>query len=193
MTEILYKYRSLDNFKNFVDIILKNRLYAAKYKDLNDPMEGQYYYQTGELNRDIRAKLLEEKGELRLCSLSTVKDNHLMWSHYTNGQRGVAIGLHIDDSEYIVKPIQYNGLASIRNQDFNDQTAIEILSNKLEVWNYETEVRAFVRDKHFIDIQIEEVITGIAMSNADYSLVRDFIEKVNPRIRIIKAETFMNN
>ncbi len=48
MNELLYKYRSLDNFKNFVDIILKNRLYAARYKDLNDPMEGQYYYRHGE-------------------------------------------------------------------------------------------------------------------------------------------------
>ena len=84
MTNILYKYRSLDNFKNFIDIILKNRLYAAKYKDLNDPMEGQYYYRTGELDRNIRDRLAEEKGELRLCSLSRVNNNELMWSHYTN-------------------------------------------------------------------------------------------------------------
>lgn len=121
MNEIFYKYRSLDNFKNFVDIILKNRLYAAKYKDMNDPMEGQYYYRTGELNRDIRNKLLEEKGELRLCSLSQVKNNQLMWSHYTNGHRGVAVGLRITDTNCTIRPIQYNGLASIRNQDFNDQ------------------------------------------------------------------------
>lgn len=70
MMELLYKYRGLDNFRNFVDILLKNRLYAAKYKDLNDPMEGQYYYQTGELNRNIRDKLLEEKGELTLSAFT---------------------------------------------------------------------------------------------------------------------------
>jgi hypothetical protein len=192
MNEILYKYRTLDNFKNFVDIILKNRLYAAKYKDLNDPMEGQYYYRTGELNRDIRNKLLEEKGELRLCSLSQVKNNQLMWSHYTNGHRGVAVGLKITDKNCTIRPIQYNGLASIRNQDFNDQTAIEILSHKLEVWNYEEEVRVFVRDRHFVDIEIVEVITGLSMSNADFGFVRDLVEKINPEIRIIKAETFMN-
>lgn len=193
MTDILYKYRSLDNFKNFVDIILKNRLYASKYKDLNDPMEGQYYYRAGELNRNIRNKLLEEKGELRLCSLSRVRDNQLMWSHYTNGQRGVVIALRIDDAQYTVRPIQYNGLVSIRNQDFNDQTSTEILSHKLEVWNYEEEVRVFVRDRHFIDTKIEEVITGVAMSNSDFSLVRELIEKINTSIRIVRAETFMNN
>lgn len=192
MTDILYKYRSLDNFKNFVDIILKSRLYASKYKDLNDPMEGQYYYQTGELNRNIRNKLLEDKGELRLCSLSRVRDNQLMWSHYTNGQRGVAIGLRVDDNLYTVRPIQYNGLVSIRNQDFNEQSATEILSHKLVVWNYEEEVRVFVRDRHFVDISIEEVITGVAMSNADFGLIKELIEKINPNIPIIKAETFMN-
>ena len=192
MSEILYKYRSLENFKNFVDIILRNRLYAGKYKDLNDPMEGQYYYRTGELNRDIRNKLLEEKGELRLCSLSRVKDNQLMWSHYTNGHRGVAFGLKITDTNCTIRPIQYNGLAFIRDQDFNDQTAIEILSHKLEVWNYEEEVRVFVRKRHFVDIEIVEVITGLSMSNADFGFVRDLIEKVNPEIRVIKAETFMN-
>jgi len=192
MTNILYKYRSLDNFKNFIDIILKNRLYAAKYKDLNDPMEGQYYYRTGELDRNIRDRLAEEKGELRLCSLSRVNNNELMWSHYTNGQRGVAIGLRIDDTQYTVRPIQYNGLASIRNQNFNDQTAIEILSHKLEVWNYEEEERIFVQDRHFIDVQVEEIILGRAMSNSDNGLVRELIEKINPQIRIIRADNVMN-
>jgi len=191
MTETLYKYRSLDNFKNFIDILLKNRLWAAKYKDLNDPMEGQYYYNRGDLNRNIRAKLLEEKGVLRLCSLSKVNNNELMWSHYTSGQRGVAIGLKVNDLEYSVRPIQYDGLVSIRNQDFNDQTAMEILCHKLEVWNYEEEVRVFVRNKFFIDIQVEELITGRAMSNSDFGFLRELVEKINPEIRIIKAETLM--
>lgn len=193
MPNLLYKYRSLDNFKNFVDIILKNRLYASTFKDLNDPMEGQYYYRTGELDRNIRDRLAEEKGDLRICSLSRINNNELMWSHYTNGQRGVAIGIRIDKMRYLVRPIQYNGLASIRNQNFNNQTAIEILSHKLEVWNYEQEERVFVQDRHFyIDVQVEQIITGRAMSNSDFGFVRDLVEKINPTIRIIKADTIMN-
>ncbi len=81
MTSTLYKYRSLDNFKNLPDIKLKKRLYTAKYKDLNDPMEGQYYYRTFELEEIIRNKLVEAKGEIRLCSLSRVNNIELMWSH----------------------------------------------------------------------------------------------------------------
>lgn len=191
MTNILYKYRSLENFKNFVDIIMKKRLYAAKFKDLNDPMEGQYYYSRGELDRNIRDRLLEEKDELRISSLSRINNNELMWSHYTNGQKGVAIGLRIDETEYTVRPIQYNGLAHVQHQNYNNQTAIEILSHKLEVWDYEQEERVFVRNKHFIHIEIEEIITGRAMSNQDYGFLKELIGKIDSDIRIIKAETLM--
>jgi hypothetical protein len=155
-------------------------------------MEGQYYYQHGELDSVIRQRILDEKGQLRLCSLSRVNDNELMWSHYTSGHRGIAFGVRIDNTEYDVRPIQYNGLANLRNQDYNNQTALEILSHKLEIWNYEQEERAFVRDRQFIDIRVEEIITGRAMSNQDFGFLRDIIRRINPSIKIIKAETIMD-
>jgi len=43
--QVFYKYRSLEginDFKRFVEIILKKQLHAAKYQELNDPMEGIY-------------------------------------------------------------------------------------------------------------------------------------------------------
>lgn len=193
MNQMLYKYRSLDNFKYFVDIVLKNRLFAAKYKDLNDPMEGQYYYSKGELDQSIRNKLLRTKGDLRICSLSRIKDNQLMWSHYTNGHRGVAIGVRVTDLNSQIRSVIYDGLALIRNQDFNEQTAINILSHKLEVWNYEEEVRVFVIGRQYVNIEIEEIITGVKMSNSDFSFVRQLISKINPGINIIKAKTFIKN
>lgn len=193
MTEILYKYRGLDNFKNFVDIILKNRLYAAQYKDLNDPMEGQYYYHRGELNKTIRDKILEEKGTLRILSLSRVNNNQLMWSHYADGHKGVAIGVRIDESEYDVQPIEYDGIVTIRNSDYNGQTAREILRHKLEVWSYEKEVRVFQRNQMFIDVNIEEIILGQRVSNQNVGLIRELTEKINPNIRISRAEDLFDN
>ena|SRR5690554_3746169 len=193
MTEVLYKYRGLDNFKNFVDIILKNRLYAAQYKDLNDPMEGQYYYHRGELNRTIRDKILEEKGTLRILSLSRVNNNQLMWSHYANGHKGVAIGVRIDQTEYDVQPIEYDGIVTIRNSDYNGQTAREILRHKLEVWSYEEEVRVFQRNQMFIDVKIEEIILGQRVSNQNVGLIRDLLEKINPEIKIRRAEELFEN
>ncbi len=115
-----------------------------------------------------------------------------MWSHYADGQRGVAVGVKIDDSKYTVRPVQYNDLTFIQEQNYNQQTAIEILSHKLEVWKYEKEERVFIQGNHFIEVDVVEIITGRAMSNQDYSFLKELVEKINPNIRIIKAETLLN-
>src|ERR1700733_10826409 len=102
---LLYKYRSLTNFKNFVDIILRNRLYASPYKEMNDPMEGQYYYRQGDYDRRTLRTIKENKQNLRLCSLSRNNHNELMWSHYADGQHGVAIGVSVDTDLVDLRPV----------------------------------------------------------------------------------------
>jgi hypothetical protein len=191
MDKILYKYRGVQNFRFFIDIIMKNRLYAAKYVDLNDPMEGQYYYKSGELDKSMLRKISSDKGDLRLCSLSRKKDNELMWSHYAEGHRGVAIGLNVDNNRYDVRPIQYTGIHYLNSGQIEQDTPKEILSHKLNVWSYEEEERVFVTDKFYVDIEVKELITGRAMSNQDYSFIKEIVEKVNPSIRLIKAQSFM--
>ena len=71
-----------------------------------------------------------------------------------------------------------------RNRDFNSQTAIDILSHKLEIWNYEQEERVFVHGKTYVDVFVEEIITGRAMSNSDYSFLRNLISKINSSMRL---------
>jgi hypothetical protein len=39
---LLHKYRSLTDWKFVLDIFAHQRLYAASFLDLNDPMEGDY-------------------------------------------------------------------------------------------------------------------------------------------------------
>jgi hypothetical protein len=43
MQQRYYKFRCLQNLKHFIDIILNKRLYAPRYDELNDPMEGLTY------------------------------------------------------------------------------------------------------------------------------------------------------
>ena len=191
-TEILYKYRSLEggNFKFFVDIILNNRLYASSFKELNDPMEGAYYYSyQNEGLRKMLSELSDKKEKLRLCSLSKAEDSVLMWSHYANGHRGVVIGVSIDNP-YNVKPVQYDGLARITSCNFNAQVTMEILSHKLEVWRYEQEERIFIFNSkdRYVNVKVESVIAGRSMSNQDYSSLKDLIERVNPRISVAKKQ-----
>ena len=69
--KIFYKYRSLKDFKFFMDIIVNNRLYAAKYNELNDIREG-HYMQDGSLKKIIDRK--SKKKCDQFLFLSSLKD-----------------------------------------------------------------------------------------------------------------------
>ncbi len=184
---MLYKYRGIKELRYFVDIILNQRLYAAPYFDLNDPMEGHYLYEKGKLNPKVRSLIKGDKEKTRICSLSRVKDNELMWAHYAEGHRGVAIGVSIDNKKHQVVPVIYDGLPKISNLSLRFPTAQEILSHKLKVWSYEEEIRVFTDNKHYVDIKVEEILLGRSMSNQDKSFITKLIESVNSNIKITNA------
>jgi hypothetical protein len=184
----LYKYRSLENFKFIVDILINKRLYAAKYFDLNDPMEGVYSYQSGELDENIRKRLLGEKKELRICSLSEINNDILMWSHYANGHRGVAIGVEINTNKYAVNRVIYDGQKTVSDTNYNNLSAEEILKHKADCWEYEQEWRVF-SNTEFVPVTIKEIILGIKIDTKDASLVKKLGEKINSDIEVIEGKT----
>jgi len=186
MTQILYKYRTLTDFQRFMDIIVNKRLYAAHYKDLNDPMEGQYYYKDGILNNSIREKLYTDKNQLKILSLSKEKNNLLMWSHYSDGERGIAIGVKINDNIYDVTDVLYDGLHEVDRENYINLSARGILSHKLSVWNYEKEVRVFVENEKFINVDIHEIILGSRIDHNLENLLRQIVREIDPNIRLIK-------
>ena len=182
---MLYKYRGIKELRYFVDIVLNQRLYAAPYFDLNDPMEGHYLYNKGELDSDVRNIIKDQKQKLRICSLSEVNDNELMWAHYSEGHRGVAIGVEIDEHEYDVQSVEYDGLPYVNRNNMHYLTAKEILSHKLEVWEYEREVRAFRNNgKHYVDVKVKEVLLGRSMSTQDISFIKKFVSSIDPEINV---------
>jgi hypothetical protein len=184
MTDILYKYRSLEDFKKFVDILVNKRLYAANYKDLNDPMEGQYLYSRKDLSHFTPNIIYSEKNRLKICSLSSQHNNQLLWTHYANGDKGVAIGVRIDDERYDVVNVQYDGISTVINYD-ND-TPKKILSHKLEIWSYEEEVRVFVEETSFVEIKIEEIIIGSRVAHNELEWIKNIILKIDSNINVIK-------
>lgn len=184
---IFYKYRTIDNFQFFVDIIINKRLYAASYSDLNDLMEGHYRYHTNEVTKQMIESINNAKQKIGICSLSKNHNNELMWAHYANGHRGIAFGVEIDHNEYDVRDIVYDGLNYVSQIKQNNDADIakDILSHKLDFWSYEEEVRAFVLNKKYIDVTVKELIVGKRMSNANKSLIKKVINKLDPSINII--------
>lgn len=187
--ELLYKYRDLQNFRFVVDILLKSRLYAAQYFDMNDPMEGHYLYRgSSELDQDIKRRLAGEKKKVRIVSLSRDPANELMWAHYANGHRGVAFGVEpIVDPTTEVRPVEYDGPARLGRESLSSMNAIEILSHKLEVWQYEQEERLFVSGPLYAHVHVRELILGRKMSKQDIGFMRDLAERITPEIDIRNA------
>lgn len=193
---MLYKYRGVANFRFLVDILLKNRLYAARYFELNDPMEGHYLYQgKRNLDEDVERMLNERKQRIRIVSLSRDPANILMWAHYAEGHRGVAIGVDpLETSQRILRPIQYDGLHQIHSAVFSSTTAIEILSHKLVAWNYEQEERIFVLDNsHFAPVRVREVVLGRSMSNQDIGFISEITRKLNPGVEVKRAAEILGS
>ncbi|WP_206675251.1 DUF2971 domain-containing protein [Mariprofundus sp. NF] len=186
---MLYKYRGIKEFRYFVDIVLNKRFYAAPYFDLNDPMEGHYLYNSGELDSDVRDLIKSQKEKLRICSLSKVADNELMWSHYAEGHRGVAIGVTVNESKHAVVPVDYDGPLQIERVGIHNATAQEILSHKLKVWSYEEEVRVFIRNKQYVDVKVEEVLLGRSMSKQDIGFIKKLIASVDESIEVKGASS----
>ncbi len=109
-----------------------------------------------------------------------------MWSHYANGHNSISIGVEVDESKYLVKSVKYDGVLSLQGQDIRDpvNTALKVLSHKLEIWDYEQEYRAFVRELLYIEVQIKEVIFGSRVSSVE----REFHENLFSKLYDEKIE-----
>ena len=97
----LYKYRGFSNFEFALDIFLNERLYAADFKSLNDPMEGRFRYTKGRYSKDQIREIILEKAEYKLLSLSEVWNNYLLWSYYADGHSGFVVGVQIKSNSNI--------------------------------------------------------------------------------------------
>ncbi len=172
-----YKYRSLSDWKRFVDIIVSNRLYAAYYKCLNDPMEGRYSY-NGK-GKHIKPEVYSQMKALRVLSLTCDSRNWLMWSHYANGHTGCCIELGMTKySRLSPKPIKYVDKLPIRRYI---NTGEDLLCYKSKIWEYENEVRVLTKSP-FVKIVIKSITFGYRVSDKDFSLLKKMICKITPEL-----------
>jgi hypothetical protein len=173
---MLYKYRSLRDFRYLEDIIKNKRLYAARYDDLNDRDEGHFYYNSFDYSEETLKAIRRSKLRNRVLSLSRNANEELMWGHYADGHRGIVIGVEVDSDKYQVKPIEYTHdlirIGDLRNGSI-EELVKRVLMQKNVRWSYEEEERVFARHReNFVSVSIEEIIIGSRVSN-------EYIEKIN--------------
>jgi len=180
--DIYYKYRSLENFERFIDILVNERFYAASYKDLNDIMEG-LYIDLG-LKPEVSREIKSSKENYKICSFSKINNDSLLWAHYADGCKGVCIGCKITDLNVSIGNVEYKGLAVIENCFQTNITAIEILLHKEETWKYEKEVRVLTNNgEKYVKVKIKEIIFGKRITPERKKLIKDICKKILPDVK----------
>lgn len=192
---LLYKYRSLDNWKFVVDAIANSRLYAATFDALNDPMEGRYYYFGADVSREYRRAIFESRKQRRICSLSKTCTNTLLWSYYGGGHKGIALGVEVQTNrrrDPLVRDVTYDSSVGVHGKSGRsaDAAALDILTQKQWAWHHEQEVRVFT-DKPYVAVHLKELVLGCLVGPDDQELVGSIARKWHPRIRITKLERSM--
>lgn len=183
--EYLYKYRSLQNLKRFIDILMNRRLYASKYLELKDPMEGFFIYDNS-VPRPIVNKLRDDRANTIICSFSKSYTNGLMWSMYGDEHKGCCIKLKVTSKKWEELEVNYT---DIRLMVTDRNASIEtILSTKSQQWKHEQEVRYILKNPQspYIKIAIDTIYLGAKISRADVSFYTSMIKAIDPNINVVK-------
>ena len=188
--QLLFKYRSLENWRFLLDILVNNRLYAAPFRDLNDPMEGRYFYFGDEMTQAFRRLVRAGKDDWRICSLTKDPTNTLMWSYYSGGHTGVALGLTVPKSlSYRIEDVRYDsqiGIGPSSRRRPAREVALDILSQKQQSWAHEREVRVFAPSP-YVPIRLREIRLGCKTSASDRELLEMLVRRTKRRVRIVQV------
>jgi hypothetical protein len=158
--------------------LVLSRIKISRISELNDPFE----LKSANLNDPCNRRVLEtfkyqtNKSHGLIC-FSSSWNNPVLWSHYADSHRGVAIGFEV--SEKLLFKVSYKNerfdlpMDSVTNQiTVDEKTLHTLLSRKFSDWKYEKEWRYFIplRDykiesglyfeKFSADLNLIEIILG---------------------------------
>lgn len=188
----LYKYRSLsgDCFKFTQSIFLRSEIYFPSRKELNDPFEGLFKIEIPGLPETIIPI------ETSILSLSSNRDNALMWSHYADSHKGICLEFdtRIPNSPFAMsQPVNYK----IKFDDycfdanFNAAQVYESVSlTKSKHWKYEKEWRVIGNASgacKFPPESLTGVIAGCNIPPADYDWLVNLLTQRKEPTKLYRA------
>ena len=196
--QTLYKYQSFS--LNALSSLSENYLYFSTPEQLNDPFD----VASESLEKQFK-NLKLNKSNFKLCSLSQINDNKLMWSHYTQEHRGICVGykfLYLPN--YVGKSeVKYQNTNLAEKDIFND--ILDYWTVKSEDWEYEQEVRLLhygdeqkihytfdvseAIKKNIIALQIESITFGLKFQHeaSIKPIILEIEKKQKRKINLFKA------
>jgi hypothetical protein len=176
-------------------------LYFANPNQLNDPFD------VASISLENQFKDLQlDKSDFKLCSLSKVNDNKLMWSHYTQDHTVICVGYKFMylPNDVAKTEVKYKNMVLDEKTIF--ESTIDYWIVKSEDWMYENEVRLLhygekqkipytfdideAIEKGIIGLKIESITFGLKFQNE--ATIKHIIlaleEKQGSKIKTYKAE-----
>lgn len=185
-TTTFYKYKSLDNFEFLLDLLLKERLYAANYHELNDPMEGVIKIDNT-VTKNKESEWESILNYLRVVCFTKDPNNLLMWSHYANGTKGCVIEFELLENQEVYR-IEYKNKPTVSADKINLKGAYEILTYKQKPWKYEAEYRCILDSDKFLPIKIKSVTFGARANDESIKLLMDILSLCKPELKVRKLK-----
>ncbi len=170
----LYQFWPIRNNEDVEHIkdVLNGEIHLTDWRELNDILEGVYT-----ISEDADQRLINKNYEFKrnfmvacfskpmmVDGKTPMLQNHLMWVHYASKHTGVAIEFDIDDSLRVdccaerLKDVAYNGLNTLQSKSIRElqdddsredsPLTVQLLTKKLQQWEYEQEMRLLVDVKH---------------------------------------------
>jgi len=171
--------------------VRRRRLKIATFTDLNDPFELWAVAQPDPtLPRGLRRWKQEISRKYGVLCFSTDWQNPVMWSHYADKHRGIALGFDINQD--IIKEVRYRKTRPVFHTA-DESTLHTLLYTKHEDWQYEREVRIFARlnnqdptsGLYFGDftpaLVLREIITG-PLCTTTKQMIQEVLQDENVRI-----------
>jgi hypothetical protein len=140
----------LNNMERVLDIVFNQRLHCARWDKLNDPMEACYevFSECESDGHIMDAKIINALNNWRIAALGASNKNFLLWSHYADGHRGIAIEIDIPiDNRPFLEQVQYDwATTSFSHMDqIENSSMMHLLWYKKEEWTYEDEYRIIIQ------------------------------------------------
>ncbi|TWO31501.1 DUF2971 domain-containing protein [Seonamhaeicola sediminis] len=153
-----------------------------------------------EYKKELQTKVQKIHNEKGVLSLSSIPDNILMWSHYSDNHTGICFGFDWNKDDEVFgnyKKIRYQThYDDIWSWLHTDNEIVEsIIYNKSIDWHYEKEYRIIldsISARKFNKENLKEIIFGCKTSEEDINEIIELVKDNNLKVNFKKAEIDVN-
>lgn len=143
----------------------------------------------------LKGEMVKKFNEVGIACFTKAPDNLLMWSHYTNGHRGVCLEFDQTKAPFdLAIPIEYTKeYKAFKVPPFDYDAIIKTLYlSKAECWSYEKEYRVALPDMHnrlykYDKGALKSVTFGCNMPRDDITKIIQWLPKLSPIVKALCA------